>query len=162
MQFSPMTFNDMTIPAGAAAAAPARQDSDFRLPGSPPINVNDGHQFDMSGDVALLRLQGRLSHEQTFRLVKLVIAAARHEQVGDLLIDTSALQMFETPSLAMRHFMFREWARTAGAAVRLAFVAKVETADPERIEIIAARNSGATAEMFSSQTEALAWLRNPR
>jgi len=158
-----MTFNDMTSVAGVAAAAPARQDSsDFRLPGSPPIDVNDEHQFDMSGDVALLRLKGRLSHEQTFRLVKLVIAAARSEHVGDLLIDTSELQAFESPSIAMRHFMFREWARAAGAAVRLAFVAKAETTDPERIEIIAARNSGASAEMFSSQIEALAWLRGQR
>ena len=160
-----MTLNDMDRLAVAAAATPARQhSSDFQpqLRGSPLFNANDGHRFDMSGDIALLRLRGRLSHEQTFRLVKLVIAAARSEHVGDLLIDTSELQAFESPSLAMRHFMFREWARAAGAAVRLAFVAKAETTDPGRIEIVAARNSGASAEMFSSQIEALAWLRGQR
>jgi len=160
-----MTLNDIASLAGVAPATPARQHpfvARQQFLGGTHVDVTGGHQFAMSSDIAIFRLRGRLTPEQSFRLVKVVIAAAREQRVRDLLIDTSELQALESPSIAMRHFMFREWARAAGAAVRLAFVANADTTDPGRIEIIAARNSGASAEMFSSQTEALAWLRGQR
>jgi len=145
--------------AGVAMAAPADPSvSARRPPANTSTDASDEHLFETSDGVAIFRLQGYVSPERRFRLVKSAIASAKAQLVRELLIDISKLEWFETPSVSMRHFMFREWARAAGAVVRLAFVAKTETIDPEKIEIIAARNFGATAEMFSSETEAMAWL----
>jgi len=150
--------------AGVAMTAPAQRDPSASARRSPNTgaDASDEHLFETSDGMAIFRLQGRLSLERSFRLVKSAIASAKEQLVRELLIDISKLEWSEAPSVSMRHFMFREWARAAGAVVRLAFVAKTEMIDPEKIEIIAARNFGATAEMFSSKSEAMAWLHDQR
>jgi hypothetical protein len=46
------------------------------------------------------------------------------------------------------------------SVVQLAMVIHAEMIDPEKFGILVARNSELNADVFSQETEALAWLQN--
>jgi hypothetical protein len=53
--------------------------------------------------------------------------------------------------------MATEWASIA-RGLRLAVVARAELIDPERFGITVARNRGLSANVFTSEAEAIDWL----
>ncbi|MDX1440414.1 MAG: hypothetical protein R3284_10985, partial [Rubricoccaceae bacterium] len=55
-------------------------------------------------------------------------------------------------------FFIHEWAEAAHGAVRVALLARPEMLDPERFGVTVAANLGFTADAFTSEEEALAWL----
>lgn len=115
-------------------------------------------QFDMLGDIAIFRPSGSISLEQAIDLIKSAIASARERAVRKLLIVLSGLDGFDSPGIAARHYMSRQWAGASAGIIHLAFVPKAHMIDPEKFGVMVAKNFGASADVFTSEADALAWL----
>ena len=95
-------------------------------------------------------------------MVTSAIAFAREQNIGKLLVVTSALTGFASPDIATRYFFVRDWARAAGGVVRVALVARRVMIDLERFGVAVATNSGLFYDVFESEQEALAWLQSTK
>jgi hypothetical protein len=115
--------------------------------------------LDMLGDIAVFRPRASLSVDQAIWLVKSAIESAREQQIRKLLVVASGLDGFESPSIATRHMMAREWAGAAGGAVQVAVVAKREMIDPQKFGVVVAAQFGALTNAFATEADAIAWLR---
>ena len=54
--------------------------------------------------------------------------------------------------------MATKWAQTAGAALRVALVARPELIDPQKIGVLMMQNRGGNGDVFTNEADALAWL----
>ncbi len=117
------------------------------------------HRFEIMGDIAVFRPSASMPIEQAIWLVRSAIESAREQQIRKLLVVASDLDGFESPSFATRHMLAREWAGAAGGAVQIALVAKSEMIDPQKFGVVVATNFGASANAFTAEADALAWLR---
>jgi hypothetical protein len=114
----------------------------------------------MRGDIAIFRPSGRVSLEQAIELVKAAIASARERGVRKLLIAASELDGFESPGIGTRHYLSRQWAGPSAGMIHMALVPKADMIDPEKFGVMVAKNFGASADVFASEADALAWLRS--
>ena len=110
---------------------------------------------------AVLRPVGTLNLPQAVQVVARAIAQARDEGIGKLLVVGTQISGFDPPSIAERHQMVRKWADVAQGRVVMAFVMPAVFIDPERFAMVAARNFGLVADVFESESEAVAWLLQP-
>jgi len=115
--------------------------------------------LDMIGDIAVFRPRASLSIDQAIWLVKSAIESAREQQIRKLLVVASGLDGFESPSIATRHMLAREWAGAAAGAVQIAVVAKPEMIDPQKFGVVVAATFGALTNAFATEADAIAWLR---
>jgi hypothetical protein len=122
--------------------------------------VNKATQFEMLDGIAIFRPSGHASLEQAISLVKSAIGAARDCGVRKLLIAASELEGFESPGIGARHYMARQWAGISAGMLHIAVVPRADMIDPEKFGILVARNFGASADVFASETDAIAWLRS--
>jgi hypothetical protein len=109
-------------------------------------------------DQAFFRPFGKISLERASAMIASAIRSAREQGIGKLLIDTSAWTGLPSPDTVERYYMVRNWAKVAAGRVRVAIVARPEMIDPEKFGVMVARNNGFSAEVFTSEQEALAWL----
>ena len=104
----------------------------------------------------------RPSCEVSFREgVALVSEALRHCvkcKISSIIINTTGLTGFKPPDTMDRYSMGEEWAMAGAGSVIVAVVARPELIDPQRFGLIVARNRGQSAEVFTSEEEAVAWL----
>jgi hypothetical protein len=114
--------------------------------------------FKIVGDHAEYRPSGQVSLDQAIQAVASAITLARERHVRNLLVDTSRLTGFKSPSLIERYHFVHDWARAAGGAVRLAMVARPEMIDPQKFGVTVAANAGLIGDVFASEEEALRWL----
>ncbi len=122
------------------------------------VPMSQTHRFEMLGDVGIFRVLGDMPFATAMQSVTAAIVSAQAQRIGKFMIVTLELSKVEPPSIAMRHFLAREWATAAGTAMRVAIVAKPEMIDPHKVGVIVARNFGATADVFTSESDAIAWL----
>ena len=106
----------------------------------------------------LYRPAGSVSFDEAVALVRAAIAAARRNQVRDLLVDTKALTGFLSPDTLQRFLMAVSWSDEARGGVRLAMVARAEMIDPNKFGVTVAANRGLVSNVFTTQEEARAWL----
>jgi hypothetical protein len=91
------------------------------------------------------------------------IAFARSLDIRKLMVDISNLEGFEPPGVVLRYFLIHEWARAAGRAICVALVTKPEmvdseVVDPRKIGTAVAAEIGFTADVFTTEEDALNWL----
>lgn len=110
---------------------------------------------------AVLRPVGTLNFTEAVQAVARAIAQVRDEGIGKLLVVGTQVSGFDPPSIAERHQMMREWADIAEGRVIMAMVMHAAFIDPERFGVMAARNFGFSMNVFESESEAIAWLRQP-
>jgi hypothetical protein len=120
--------------------------------------MSNAHRFQMLGDIAILRVGGDVPFAAAMQSITAAIVSAQQQHISKLMIVTLELSTMKPPSIATRHFLAREWAIAAGAAMRVAIVAKAEMIDPQKLGVIVARNFGATADAFTTEQDAIAWL----
>lgn len=108
--------------------------------------------------IGYYRLSGNRGFQQWVQAIVEAIVAAREQGLRALLVSTMDAQGFERPSVAERHGMVRAWAEAAQGMLRIAMVVPPVFIDPEKFGVVAAANFGLTSNVFSSETEALAWL----
>jgi hypothetical protein len=114
--------------------------------------------FVLEGGRGLYRPVGSVSFTEAVALVRAAIAAARRNQVRDLLVDTTALNGFPSPDTFQRFLAAVAWADEASGGVRLAMVARAEMIDPEKFGVTVAANRGLVSNIFTTELEARAWL----
>jgi len=110
--------------------------------------------------VGIFRLKGEMSLEASVRLVTDAITYAREQGIRKLLVVSTELTGFPSPSVSARYFFVQEWARAAGGKMRIAMVSRPELIDPDKFGVTVAANNGLTGDVFLSEAEALAWLQD--
>ena len=98
----------------------------------------------------------RLRH--AIELVEDAIVSTRRRRFRALLVIYDTPDGFDPPSLAARQEMMRRWARAADGALRVAMVLPARYIDEERFGVAAALNYGLTANVFTTEADARAWL----
>jgi hypothetical protein len=114
--------------------------------------------FEIVGTRGFYRPSAHVTFEQAVELVAQAIHMARELGLADLLANTSGLTGFTPPSVFARYSMAAKWAQGAGSTLRVAMVARPEFIDPQKIGVLMMQNRGASGDVFSNETEALAWL----
>ncbi len=109
-------------------------------------------------DYARFYPEGEVSLRGAVEMVKGAIAFCREQGVPRLLADVTRLTGYAPPTLSERYWFVQEWAEAAKGAVSLAMVARPEYIDPEHFGVTVALNAGLRANVFASDSEALAWL----
>jgi len=122
--------------------------------------MTDTVSFVVHDKIAIWRGRETVSLERARRLVTAVIENVRKRHIRKLLIDSTALGGFASPSIAARHQLVRTWAGASGGALQIAFVLRPEMIDPQRFGVVVARNFGTNVNVFAHEADALAWLRS--
>ena len=114
--------------------------------------------FKQVGSRGFYRPVAQVTFEQAVDMIADGIRAARELGLADLLANTTGLTGFTPPSVFSRHAMALKWAQSAGAALRVALVARPELIDPQRIGVLMYQNRGGNGDVFTNEAEAIAWL----
>jgi hypothetical protein len=113
------------------------------------------------GDIGISRPQDNVTLSDGVGMITLAVAEARRLGLTGLVLVAHGLAGFPPPGVVARHAMMRECAKAAGGVVKLAMVVTPEFIDPEKFGVVVAHNYGLVAEVFTSEAEALDWLRRP-
>jgi hypothetical protein len=120
--------------------------------------MNNLANFEIVGQRGFFRPAGKVSFEQAADLVAEAMKVARAAGLASLLINTQGFTGFASPSILGRHQLALKWAENAGPALHVAFVARPEMIDPEKIGVIMVQNRGVSGDVFTSEAAAIAWL----
>ena len=101
---------------------------------------------------------GSVSYDEAVARVRAAIEVARKNGARGLLVDTTALTGFPSPDTFQRFLAAVKWAESAGGRLRLSMVARAEMIDPAKFGVTVAANRGLVSNIFTTETEALAWL----
>lgn len=123
------------------------------------VNMGQAEQIELVDDIGIFRPVGSFRFQQVVALVTEVIIRARERGIGKLAVVTYGLSGFQPPSLSERHWMVREWVEASQGKLKVAMVVPPEFIDPEKFGVVAAANFGVTSEVFTSEADALKWLR---
>jgi hypothetical protein len=116
--------------------------------------------FDLLDDIGVFRPIGEYSLQQAVQLARDAIAHAKELHLGKLLIVTTSLSGFDSPSLVARHLMARELASAVAGTMTIAVVTHAEFIDPQKFGVTVAANFGLVMDAFDSEDDAIAWLRS--
>jgi hypothetical protein len=114
--------------------------------------------FEQTGSRGFYRPVAQVTFEQAVDLVERAIARARSLGLLDVLVNTTRLTGFTPPSVFARYAMATKWVGSAGASLRVAIVARPELIDPQKIGVLIVQNRGGTGDVFTNETDAIAWL----
>jgi hypothetical protein len=105
---------------------------------------------------------GECSLETVATNVTEAIQVCRERKVKRLLIDISQLSGFKPPTTMQRYEIASAWAFASTGAIKIAFLFRPEILDPQRFGMTVATNRGMRGNVFLVETEALAWLLDPK
>lgn len=114
--------------------------------------------FEQVGSRGFYRPVAIVTFEQAIDMVAQGMRHARERGLTDLLVNTHGLTGFPTPSTFARYSLAVKWAESAGGALRVALVTRAEIIDPQKIGVLMAQNRGVNGDVFTNETDALAWL----
>lgn len=102
---------------------------------------------------------GEVTFDQAIVMVATAMIYARENGMAELLANVRGLRApYSTLTLFDRYSMAVRWADAAGTGLRVVLVTRPEMMDPEKIGLLMAQNRGVTGEVFTDESEALAWL----
>jgi hypothetical protein len=114
------------------------------------LEIVDGiGQFRPAGDCTLV---------EAVDLINLAIEYCRGRRVDKLLVDAKRLAGVAIPSLVDRFLMVEQWAHESEGMVVVVLVIHPEYIHPQKFGKRVAADFGLTAEVYSSEPEALKWL----
>jgi hypothetical protein len=114
--------------------------------------------FEQIGTRGFYRPVAVVTFEQAIEMVAHAMRHARDRGLADLLVNTHGLTGFPVPGTFARYSLAVKWADSAGGALRVALVARPEIIDPQKIGVLMAQNRGMNGDVFTNETDALAWL----
>ena len=114
--------------------------------------------FKQIGSRGFYRPVAEVSFEQAVDMIAEGIQTARELGLADIMASTIGLTGFSPPSVFARHALALKWAQSAGTSLRVALVARIELIDPQKIGVLMFQNRGGIGDVFSNETEAIAWL----
>src|SRR5262245_36856154 len=122
------------------------------------VSMSMPEHFEVLENYAVFRPTGKVSLQRAVKMVTDAIAFAREHRIRKLLVNTFNLTGFELPDVTARYFFADDCARAAAGHVRVALVTRPERIDPQKFGITVAANRGFSAEVFTSEEDALKWL----
>lgn len=114
--------------------------------------------FEQAGSRGFYRPVAEVSFEQAVDMVAAAMRHARSLGLADLLANTTQLTGYGPPSVFARYAMATKWAENTGSVLRVALVASAEIVDPQKIGVLMMQNRGGNGDVFTNETDALAWL----
>lgn len=114
--------------------------------------------FEQLGSRGFYRPVAVVTFEQAIEMVAQAMLFARERGLVDLLANTTGLSGFAAPSTFARYSLAVKWAESAGGGLRVALVTRAEIIDPQKIGVLMAQNRGVNGDVFTNETDALAWL----
>lgn len=114
--------------------------------------------FEQIGTRGFYRPVAAVTFEQAIEMVAQAMLYARERALTDLLVNTHGLTGFPVPSTFARYALAVKWAESAGGALRVALVTRPEIIDPQKIGVLMAQNRGVNGDVFTHETDAIAWL----
>lgn len=120
--------------------------------------MNPLKNFEQVGRRGFFRPVGVVSFDQAIEIVAEGMRHARSLELVDLLVNTTGLAGFPSPDVFARYSLASKWAESAGAAMRVALVARADLIDPQKIGVLMAQNRGVNGDVFPTESAAIAWL----
>jgi hypothetical protein len=121
--------------------------------------MNTLANFEVIGRRAFFRPVGNVTFERAVMMVSESLALTRSLGLADILVNSTGLTGFPAPSIFSRHAFAVKWAEImGGSGIRVAVVARPEIIDPDKIGMLMAQNRGVSADVFTTELAALAWL----
>ena len=114
--------------------------------------------FEVGWGYASYRPVGEVSLDEAIDRMIDAVGYSRENHVSKLLLDITGLSGYATPGFWDRYRLVIGAAAKSKSFVTVAVVAPAEVIDPERIGIKIARSRGLVANVFTSESDALAWL----
>ena len=114
--------------------------------------------WQVSDGVARFDGQGECSLATAVEAIRVAVAWCREQGIDRLLFDGKGLVGVQVPTLVDRFLMVEEWAESAQGMVRLVLVVRPEYIHPEKFGVKVAADFGLTANVYSSDIAAMAWL----
>jgi hypothetical protein len=121
--------------------------------------MNKADNFQVQAGLAVFRPSGEVTLGRGIEMVTSAINEARQLGIRKMLVVTTGLTGFASPSLGTRYFFVHEWAKAAQGKVSVALVARPEMIDPQKFGVTVANSAGLTTDVFTTEGEAMAWLR---
>lgn len=118
---------------------------------SVPLEINDG--------LCEFRLQGEHSLAEAVALVSAAISYCRDRGVPNLLVNATGLTGVPVPTLVDRFLMVEDWAQAASGTVVVAMVVSPEYIHPQKFGVKVALDFGLICDVYTTEREALSWLR---
>jgi|SRR6476619_6607254 len=118
-------------------------------------------RFEVMDGYSCFRLSGQGPLTDAASRVIQAINYAREHGVHRLLIDTTHWIGHESPGTLERYEVASAFAKAAGPSLKLAMVVRPEMMDPDKFEVLVAKNRGLTGNVFDSEKDALTWLLDP-
>ncbi|MDB6129400.1 MAG: hypothetical protein JWM04_507 [Verrucomicrobiales bacterium] len=118
--------------------------------------------YEVCGEHAAFRPRGETTLAEGVKLISEAITVTREAKIRKLLVNTSELTGFPTPTVTDRYLFVHAWAKAAQGAVRIAMVAREEMIDPQKFGVMVAANIGLTTEVFTNENGAFEWLLNTK
>jgi hypothetical protein len=117
-----------------------------------------GMAVEIGADFARFAPRGEVTLVEAVDAITDAIAFCRARSVGRLLIDTTGLTGFSSPTLVDRFLMVQDWAEVGKGGVDVVLIADATHIHPRKFGVMAATDAGLTAEVFASEREAVEWL----
>ena len=114
--------------------------------------------FETEGTRGSYRPVGEVTSGQLADIVNAALAYARWRALDSLLINISEMTGFDSPGPSYRRWAAARWAETAGPALRVAMVARIEHICPEKTGLLVAAEKGLMAHICDTEIEAKTWL----
>ena len=117
--------------------------------------------FEVMEGYCCYRLSGHGRLAEAASKVIEVITFAREQGMRNLLVDTTGWTGHASPDTLERYNVAQAFAEAARSAVKLAMVVRPEMMDPNKFEVMVAKNRWLVGNVFDSEKDALAWLLDP-
>ncbi|HEV8592589.1 MAG TPA: hypothetical protein VGQ55_10835 [Pyrinomonadaceae bacterium] len=108
---------------------------------------------------AVYRPTAEVTLAEAVEMIDRAISYCRDNEIAGLLLDITALSGFGSPSVFDRFSFVRQWAETGAGHVAVSMVAPAAMIDSDKIGITIAMNRGLESDVFTSESEAIEWLR---
>jgi hypothetical protein len=112
----------------------------------------------MRDGVAWFVADGEGSLVEAVELISRAIVWSREKGADKLLFDCRRFAGVSIPTLIDRFLMIEDWAEASQGMVRVVLVVRAEYIQAHKFGVKVAVDFGLTANVFSSESDALAWL----
>lgn len=114
--------------------------------------------FDVEGVLAVYRPVGEATLVEAVDLTRAAIARSRQYGLHALLVTARGLHGMPIPTLVDRFLAVEEWAEAADSMLVVALVVHPQYIHPRKFGVKVAADFGLTMDVFTSETNARAWL----
>ena len=102
---------------------------------------------------------GEYTFDEAVDMIDAAIAHCKAKDIRCLLVDIRGVSGFPPPSTIQRFQFATKWSSTAASRVAISLIAPPELIDSDHIGVTMASNRGLRSDVFTTEPEALAWLR---